>query len=180
MLERSLPSFNLLVLPGWFCQPVSLVCRPHVPDEVEWSCLSTQLLISIFELQHNALDNCAAACVCSNWHTAVNSSHISSLHLHANCSSFNRQWCSFFSSRLSFGHLKLTSDLMFLEDPQQVYNQVWEDIQANGGCLGSIPLKTEVLDTDGDFGHALHLYTAARSQASGCSVCLFTITDGSA
>ena len=152
-------NFYLLVMPGAFCQPVSSLCRPDVPVEVQWSCLSTHLLINIFELQHNALDNCAAACVCSTWRTAVNSSHISSLHLHAVWPSFNRHWRSFFSSRVSIGHLKLTSDLEFLEDLQQGQDQVWEDIKANGCCLESIPIKTEVLDIGGDFGHGLHLYT---------------------
>ena len=37
--------------------------------------------------------------------------------------------------------------------------QVLEDIQANGCCFESLPLQTQVLDTDGDFGHVLHLYT---------------------
>lgn len=132
-----------------------------MPVEVQWSCLSTHLLINIFELQHSALDNCAAACVCSTWRTAVNSSHISSLHLYAIWPSYNRHWRSFFSSRLSIGHLKLTADvpLVLPEDFQLVYDQILEDAQANGCCLESIPLKTEVLDTDGDFGHLLHHYT---------------------
>ena len=160
-MEWSFPNFYLLVVPGAFCKPVSLLCRPDVSVEVQWSCLSIHLLIKMFEHQHNALDNCAAACVCSTWCIAVNSSHISSLHLHAICPSFNRHWRSFFSSRLSIGHLKLTSDLelMFPEDLQLVYDQITEDIQANGCCLESIPLKTEVLDADVDFGAVLHLYT---------------------
>lgn len=39
------------------------------------------------------------------------------------------------------------------------YQQVWEDIKANGSCFESSPVICDYLHTDGDFGHELHLYT---------------------
>ncbi|KAL0045061.1 hypothetical protein WJX82_006827 [Trebouxia sp. C0006] len=58
----------------------SMLTGVHPSD---WSSLAEQLLVHVFEQQHNALDNCAAACTCATWRRVVNSSHISLLHLHA-------------------------------------------------------------------------------------------------
>ena len=83
-------------------------------ESARWSDLSSQLMIKIFELQHNALDNCAAACTCASWRCAVNSSHISFLHVHADCSFSYKHWSKFFLSKLSVGILRLTASVDFL------------------------------------------------------------------
>ena len=66
-----------------------------------------------FELQNNALDNCAAACVCKSWQTAVNSSFVSVLHLHIHdgpsLHSCLAHWCAYLAARTSIGELKLTA-----------------------------------------------------------------------
>ena len=78
-------------------------------EQTSWADLSEQLLLHTFESQHNALDNCAAACACKSWRSAVNSSHIQSLHLHADHLSQSWRTSSFFKSRCSIGELKLTA-----------------------------------------------------------------------
>ena len=82
-------------------------------ESANWSDLSSQLTIKIFELQHNALDNCAAACTCASWRCAVNSSHISFMHVHADCSFSYKHWSNFFLSKLSVGILRLTASVDF-------------------------------------------------------------------
>ena len=76
------------------------------------------LLIKIFETQQHALDNCAAACACSGWYSAVTCSHIPALHLHANGVhnrdwSCNGDWNSFLSSRSSLGKLQVSRPAVF-------------------------------------------------------------------
>ncbi len=78
-------------------------------EQTFWADLSEQLLLRMFESQHNALDNCAAACACKSWRSAVNSSHIQSLHLHSHHLSDSWRLSSFFKSRCSVGELKLTA-----------------------------------------------------------------------
>ena len=75
----------------------------------DWSAVSQEILIKISEQQHNALDNCAAACACTSWRLAVNYSHISSLHLHAHDRSFSQQWQAYLSSKCLVDDLKLTA-----------------------------------------------------------------------
>ncbi len=79
----------------------------------DWATLPAHLLMGVFELQSNALDNCAAACVCKSWQSAVNSSFVSSLHLHIHeddCLPYCLpQWCALLAARSSFGELKLTA-----------------------------------------------------------------------
>ena len=82
-------------------------------ESADWSDLSSQLLTKIFELQHNALDNCAAACICASWRCAVNSSHISFLHLHAERSFSYKHWSNFLLSKPSVGTLRLTASADF-------------------------------------------------------------------
>lgn len=64
-------------------------------------------MTKIFETQHTALDNCAAACVCTTWRSAVHNSHISVLHMHADGIQ-NRHWEIFSRSRSSIGLLHLS------------------------------------------------------------------------
>ena len=85
-------------------------------EQTFWADLSEQLLLRTFESQHNALDNCAAACACKSWRSAVNRSHIQSLHLHAHHLSDSWQMSSFFKSRCPVGELKLTSGHCFKEE----------------------------------------------------------------
>ena len=79
----------------------------------DWAALPVQLLIDAFEFQGYALDNCAAACVCKSWQAAVNSSFVSTLHLHMHdsfsWSSSLVQWHAFLNARSSIGELKLTA-----------------------------------------------------------------------
>ena len=123
----------------------------------DWSGLSPQLLTEIFELQHNALDNCAAACVSSSWRTAVNSSRIIALHLHADFPSYNRNWRGFFTSRKSCGHLKLTHAITPADADS--YVRAWQDVQ---NCFTQLPMDCDSLDIDGNFIGELHFYTSKR------------------
>lgn len=50
----------------------------------DWAAFPFQVLIAAFELQSNALDNPAAACVCTKWKAAASSCVVSMLHLHVN------------------------------------------------------------------------------------------------
>ena len=119
-----------------------------VAHGVDWSSISPQLLSSIFELQSNALDNCAAACACAQWRQAVSESHIAHLHLHADSPSYNSNWRSFFKSRRSIASLKLTSDI------RQRF-KTWAPLLAKsveqGCCLKQIPLGCSALSVSHDF-----------------------------
>ena len=79
----------------------------------DWAALPSQLLRVAFELQSNALDNCAAACACKSWHAAVNSSFVSALHLHIHhqdsLPSCLAQWRAYLAARSSIGELKLSA-----------------------------------------------------------------------
>ena len=77
--------------------------------QAEWSALPQDVLTRIFDRQHNALDSCAAACVCKNWRLVVNRRHISSLHLHAHDRSYSQHWQAYLSSVSLASHLKLTA-----------------------------------------------------------------------
>ncbi len=85
-------------------------------EQADWADLSEQLLLRTFESQHNALDNCAAACACKSWRSVVNSSHIQSLHMHAHHLSDSWRMSSFLNSRCSVGELKLTADHCFKKE----------------------------------------------------------------
>ena len=78
-----------------------------------WAALPCQLLRGAFELQSNALDNCAAACVCKSWQSAVNSSFVSKLHLHIHhrdsLPSRLAHWRAFLAARSRIGELKLSA-----------------------------------------------------------------------
>jgi len=79
----------------------------------DWSTLPAQVLVQACELQRNALDNCAAACACQSWRSAVSGSRIQSLQLHACTSTKTEQWGAFLahhwscSSAQCFGALNL-------------------------------------------------------------------------
>ncbi len=131
--------------------------------QADWPSMSRQLLTHIFEQQHNALDNCAAACVCSSWHSAVNHSHISSLHLHANNRHCNRHWASFLGSRRSLGKLVMT---VSQEIAQGLDQEQWIKGNArcaNWTCLQSIPMDCESLEVAETFCDDLHYYTEQQA-----------------
>ncbi len=121
----------------------------------DWSCLAEQLLVHIFEQQHNALDNCAAACTCTTWRAAVNSSHISSLHLHADQAPYGSHWKHFFASRRSFGHLRLTAGDKSVEG--EVANNFGEP-SSRSDSLQGIPLACDRLSVDTTFAGMLPQY----------------------
>ncbi len=124
-------------------------------DSPDWSCLAEQLLVHIFEEQHNALDNCAAACACTTWRTAVNSSHIPSLHLHANQAPYGSHWKHFFTSRHSFGHLRLTAGNKSVEG--EIANNFGEPSSLSNSLQG-IPLACDCLSVDTTFAGMLPQY----------------------
>ena len=121
----------------------------------DWSCLAEQLLVHNFEQQHNALDNCAAACTCTTWRTAVNSSHISSLHLHADQAPYGSQRELFLASRYSFGHLRLTAGDQCIEG-EVVKN--FGDPSSCSNSLQGIPLACDSLSFDTTFAGMLPHY----------------------
>ncbi len=124
-------------------------------DSTDWSGLAEQLLVHIFEQQHNALDNCAAACTCTTWRTAVNSSHISSLHLRADQAPYGSHWKHFFASRRFFGHLRLTAGGKSVEG--KVTNNFGEP-SSRSNSLQGIPLACECLSVDTTFADMLPQY----------------------
>ena len=117
MLKASLP----FVRQDRVCDQsivVALTCahcqaQVTMAESADWSDVSDQLLSKIFDLQHNALDNCAAACTCASWRCAFNTSHISFLHLHAGHSFSYKHWSNFLLSKLSVGSLRLTASVDF-------------------------------------------------------------------
>ena len=114
----------------------------------DWSSMSPQLLSSVFEMQNNALDNCAAACTCVHWRRVVSDSQITCLHLHADSPSYNSNWRSFFKSRRSIASLKLTSDI-------RQRCKTWEPLLTKsveeGCCLKHIPVGCSALSVSHDF-----------------------------
>ncbi len=113
----------------------------------------------MFEQKHNALDNCAAACTCTTWRTAVNSSHLSSLHLHADQALHGGQWKHFFASRRSFGHLRLTAGNESVEG--EVANNLGEPSSLSNSLQG-IPLACDCLSVDTTFAGVLPQYISSR------------------
>ena len=148
-------------------------------ENADWSGLSSQLLTKIFELQHNALDNCAAACTCASWRCAVNRSHIPFLHLHAERSFSYKHWSNFFLSKLSVGILRLTAsfDLTgdihdmsgMYDDVDDVTNDDMNDVIYDDmddemdddniwarTFMQQVALTCDYLDTDEAFATELH------------------------
>ncbi len=123
-------------------------------DSPGWSCLAEQLLVHIFEEQHKALD-CAAACTCTTWRAAVNSSHISSLHLHADQAPYGSRWKHFLASRRSFGHLRLTAGDKSVEG--KIANNFREP-SSRSDSLQGIPLACDCLSVDAMFAGMLPQY----------------------
>ena len=126
-------------------------------ESADWSDLSRPLLTKIFELQHNALDNCAAACTCASWRCAVNSGHISFLHLHAERNFSYKHWSSFFLSKLSVGTLRLTASIDFTCDMND--GHIWAQTfmqQAASIC--------DHLDADKAFATDLHYLALQPAQ----------------
>ena len=121
----------------------------------DWSSLAEQLLVHVFEQQHNALDNCAAACTCATWRRVVNSSHISLLHLHADQAPYGNHWRHFFASRCSFGHLRLTAGDKSVEG-KVVDN--FGDPSSRSNSLQGIPLACDCLSVDTTFAGMLPKY----------------------
>ena len=127
---------------------ISRMMQVMVAHGADWSSISPQLLSSIFEMQSNALDKCAAACTCVQWRHAVSESHIAYLHLHADSPSYNSNWRSFFRGRRSIASLKLTSDI-------RQRCKTWAPLLAKsveqGCCLKQIPLGCSALSVSHDF-----------------------------
>ena len=118
-------------------------------ESADWSDLSSQVMIKIFELQHNALDNCAEACTSASWRSAVNRSHISFLHLHAERSFSYRHWSNFLLSKLSVGILRLTASADF------TWNMTADHFWARM-FLQQIALTCEHLDADEAFAKLVY------------------------
>ena len=85
----------------------------HEQQLSDWAALPVQLLRQAFESQNNGLDNCAAACVCTSWKAAVNSSFVKVLHLHissgSSLSSSLMQWRAYLAAQSSIGELNMTA-----------------------------------------------------------------------
>ncbi len=125
-------------------------------EQTNWADLSEQLLLRTFESQHNALDDCAAACACKSWHSAVNSSHIQSLHLHSFHLSQTWRTSSFFKSRCSLGELKLTAGHCSKEEIATFANS-----SRNIPCVS---LLCDSLHVDMSWSQLLHVHTDALAQ----------------
>jgi len=114
-----------------------------IHQQPEWSNMPSEVLSNIFEAQRNALDNCAAACVCASWRAAVQDSHISSLHLHAIKKFDHKHWQSFLHARQSISYLKLTSSFwkVAMADDDQPQSS-----EASGeSCFSAWPLVCDSL-----------------------------------
>ena len=139
-----------------------------------WSTLPAQILVQAGELQRNALDNCAAACACRSWRSAVNGSCIQSLQLHA-CTSSTKadQWGAVPGSRAAINQIQLTA-----ASPSNAQMQ-----QAASSSLRNIPLDCQTLSADGPFAAVIHDYTdqAAKLQQLflDCQSCFMTRTTSS-
>ncbi len=125
-------------------------------EQTGWADLSEQLLLRTFESQHNALDNCAAACACKSWRSAVNSSHIQSLHLHSHHLSDSWRMSSFFKSRCFVGELKLTAGHRSKEEILTSANP--------SRNIPSVPLLCDFLHVDLSWAQLLHVHTDALAQ----------------
>lgn len=123
------------------------------PQQSAWAVMKPHVLSLICQAQHNALDNCAAACGCVNWRAAVQSSPISMLHLHARHRHHHKHWSKFLQSRLLFHHLKLTSSV------RQTTVDDTEDLKARGkSCFLHVPKECDTLFVGQYFTEVLHQY----------------------
>ncbi|KAL0053744.1 hypothetical protein WJX82_010251 [Trebouxia sp. C0006] len=110
------------------------------PQQSDWAVMKPHVLSLIFQAQHNALDNCAAACVCIDWRDAVQTTPISMLHLHARHAHHHKHWSKFLQSRLSLRSLKLTSSV------RQTTVDDTEDLKARGkSCFLHLPNDCDTL-----------------------------------
>ena len=125
--------------------------------EADWYDVSASVLTQVFEQQGDALDNTTAACACSNWRAAVYGTHIPALHLHAEHSSYIKEWHNFFRSRHSFGHLRWTAHLEQEGDTWAPGSPAHVHDHANS-CLQSIPLECDSLELDASLSSELLLY----------------------
>ena len=125
-------------------------------EQADWADLSEQLLLRTFESQHNALDNCAAACACKSWRSAVNSSHIQSLHLHAHHLSDSWRMSSFLKSRCPVGELRLTAGHCFKEEIMRSTN--------SSRSFPFVTLLCDSLHIDMSWAQLLHVHTDALAQ----------------
>ena len=151
------------------CQYAAGAQKGHPSD---WAALPLQLLIRAFELQSNALDNCAAACVCKSWQAAANGSVIRVLHLHINrCPSVSsrlEQWCAYLATRSSIGELQLTAGDAAKYVCSQNISTSWHRIPLN--CL-EMPFESQsialaVTSSFVSFGQ-LHLHIHCTSFSLG-------------
>ena len=122
-------------------------------QQSDWASVLQQVLSLIFQAQHNALDNCAAACVCVSWRDIVHSTHINVLHLHARDVQHHKYWRKFLRSRSTFSHLKLTSSV------RETTMEDTEDLKARGAsCFLHLPLECDTLAVGQYFTDILHQY----------------------
>ena len=123
------------------------------PQQSDWAVMKPHVLSLIFQAQHNALDNCAAACVCIDWRDAVQTTPISMLHLHARHAHHHKHWSKFLQSRLSLRSLKLTSSV------RQTTVDDTEDLKARGkSCFLHLPNDCDTLFVGQYFTDILHQY----------------------
>ncbi|DBA97656.1 TPA: hypothetical protein ACH3X3_012549 [Trebouxia sp. C0006] len=102
-----------------------------------WEQLPFDVLKLIFEIQANALDNCAAACTCKAWRDAVHSSQIHELRLHATSASDVSRWAAFLTAPPAIHHLRLTS--VFDQDKSLLPAKLIPKLR--GGSQQSCPIK---------------------------------------
>jgi hypothetical protein len=141
---------------AWSFEAVLRCAGFIMQEQTDWADLSEQLLLRTFESQHNALDNCATACACESWRSAVNSSHIQSLHLHSYYLSHSWRMSSFFKSRCSVGKPKLTAGHCFKEEIEPTASP-----SRNIPCIS---LLCDSLNVDMCWAQLLHVRTDALAQ----------------
>ena len=134
-------------------------------ESADWSDLSSQLLSKIFELQHTALDNCAAACTCANWRCAFNTSHITLLHLHTGRAFSYKHWSNFLLSKLSVGSLRLTASADFARNRNH-------DLYWARTFMRQIALICDHLDVDEAFATELPYLALQPAQLKKLTVSL--------
>ena len=128
----------------------------------DWTALPVQILKDTFELQHNSLDNCAAACVCKEWQAAVENSLVSALHLYkdspSSLSTDAQHWSAYLAARSAITELKLSADL----PPSDLQSD--SAIDTLGNLLASIPLACNSLSVDEHLAPFVSQYTAQPAQ----------------
>ncbi len=124
----------------------------------EWASLPAQILGLAFEVQPQALDNCAAACSCKTWQAAVRCTLVKNLHLHASKPSEAEQWKSFLSSRTFVDKLQLTGAVSSI-DFLNIQGDQLKHVVLRSGVHLKTALHGNTLANVPDLRHLSHLET---------------------